>query len=50
LFLRAYRPFCGVLSVTALVVATTAVAAFVDYLAAQGADARSVADVWSALA
>src|SRR5439155_13108443 len=37
-------------SVTALVVATTAVAAFFDDLAWRGSDARSAANAWSALA
>ena len=49
-FLRPYRSFWSALSVTAVVVATTAVAAFFDYLASQGADAHSVANAWSALA
>src|SRR5438034_10033264 len=39
-FLRPYRSFWRVLSVTALVVATTAVAAFFDDLAWRGSDAR----------
>jgi hypothetical protein len=49
-FLRPYRAFWSMLSVTALVVATTAVAAFVDYVASQGSDAHSVANTWPALA
>src|SRR3989442_7961392 len=49
-FLRPYRSFWGVLSVTALVVAATAVAAFFDYLTSQGSGAHSVANAWSALA
>ncbi len=49
-FLRPYRSFWRVLSVTALVVATTAVAAFFDDLAWRGSDARSAANAWSALA
>src|SRR5438034_1249825 len=49
-FLRPYRSFWRVFSVTALVVATTAVAAFFDDLAWRGSDARSAANAWSALA
>ena len=49
-FLRPYRSFWRVLSVTALVVATTAVAAFFDDLAWRGSDTRSAANAWSALA
>jgi len=49
-FLRPYRFFWGVLSVTALVVATTGVAAFLDYLVSQGSATHSVATAWSALA
>ena len=49
-FLRPYRPFWRVLSIAAVVMATTGIAAFFDFLAMRGTDPRSVASVWSALA
>jgi len=49
-FLRPYRLFWRALSVAALVAATTALAAFVDYLASHGSDAHSLANAWSPLA
>jgi hypothetical protein len=49
-FLRPYRPFWRVLSVAALVMSTTGVAAFFDFLAMRGTDPHSVANIWSALA
>ena len=49
-FLRPYRPFWRVLSIAAVVIATTGVAAFFDFLAMRGSDPHSVANVWSILA
>jgi hypothetical protein len=49
-FLRPYRPFWRVLSIAAVVIATTGVAAFFDFLAMRGTDPHSVANVWSTLA
>jgi hypothetical protein len=48
-FLRPYRAFWRVVSVAALIVATTALVAFIDDLASHGSD-MSVASAWSALA
>jgi len=49
-FLRPYRSFWLVLSVAALGIAITGLAALFDYVAAQTADARSILHAWSALA
>ena len=49
-FLRPYRWFWRVLSIVAMVMAATAVAAFVVTLAWRGAGGRSVASAWAALA
>jgi hypothetical protein len=49
-FLRSYRPFWRALSVAALAIAATGLAAFVGYLAAQTVDAGSSLRSWSAVA
>jgi hypothetical protein len=49
-FLRPYHRFWRALATVAVVVAATAVAAFVVMLAWRGAGARSVASAWAALA
>ena len=49
-FLRSYRSFWRALSVTALAIAATGLAAFLDYLVEQTADASSILRSWSALA
>jgi hypothetical protein len=49
-FLRPVRSFWRVLSVVALGIATTGLAALIDYVASRTAGAGSVADAWSALA
>jgi len=49
-FLRPYRSFWRVLSVAALGIAITGLAAFIDYVAARTADAASIPHAWSALA
>jgi hypothetical protein len=49
-FLRANRTFWRVLSIAALAIAATSLAALVEYVAAQGADRGSVHHSWSALA
>jgi hypothetical protein len=49
-FLRPYRSFWVVLSVVALGIATTGLAALIDYVAARTADALSILHAWSALA
>ena len=49
-FLRPYRRFWRVLSVIAVIAATTAIAALLDARSWRGADARSIATAWSALA
>jgi hypothetical protein len=49
-FLRPYRPFWRALSITAIVIATSGVAAFCVFLAMRRTDPNSVASVWPALA
>jgi len=49
-FLRPYRRFWRVLSVIAVIAATTAIAALLDARSWRAADARSIAHAWSALA
>jgi hypothetical protein len=49
-FLRPYRSFWVALSITALVLAATAIAALIDYVATRTAEAGSVVHDWSALA
>ena len=49
-FLRSYRSFWLALSVAALAIAATGLAAFIDYVAAQSADAGSILHSWSAVA
>jgi hypothetical protein len=49
-FVRSYRPFWRALSVAALAIAATGLAAFVGYLAAQTSDAGSSLQSWSAVA
>lgn len=49
-FLRPYRSFWLALSVAALAIAATGVAAVVDYVAARTAEASSIVHAWSALA
>lgn len=49
-FLRSYHSFWLVLSVVALGIATTGLAALVDYVATRTADAGSILHTWSALA
>jgi hypothetical protein len=49
-FLRPYRRFWRVLSIIAMVMAATALAAFVEVLTWRGAGPRSVASGWAALA
>ena len=49
-FLRSYRPFWLVLSVVALCIAATSLAALIDYVAQRTADAGSILHTWSALA
>jgi hypothetical protein len=49
-FLRPYRSFWLVLSVVALAIAITALAALIDYVAARTAAVHSILHTWSALA
>jgi hypothetical protein len=49
-FLRPYRSFWLVLSVVALGIAATGLAALIDYVAPRTADAHSILHAWSALA
>jgi hypothetical protein len=49
-FLRPYRSFWLALAITALALATTAIAAFIDYAASRSAGAGFVVHDWSALA
>ncbi len=49
-FLRAYRSFWLALSITALALAATAIAACIEYVASRSAEAVSVVHDWSALA
>jgi hypothetical protein len=49
-FPRSYRSFWLALSVAALVIAATGLAAFIDYVAARTAEADSILHAWSALA
>jgi hypothetical protein len=49
-FLRPYRSFWRALSIAALAIAATGLAAFIDYLAARTAEAGSVLHVLSGLA
>jgi hypothetical protein len=49
-FLRAYRSFWLALSITALALAATAIAACIEYIASRSAEAVSVVHDWSALA
>jgi hypothetical protein len=49
-FLRPYRVFWTVLSVAGIVISSTAVAAFLEFLSWRAADAQAVASAWSALA
>ena len=49
-FLRPYRSFWLVLSVVALCIATTGLAALIDYVAPRTAHASSILQAWSALA
>jgi hypothetical protein len=49
-FLRPYRPFWRALSITAVVIATSGVAAFCVLLEMRRTDPNSVASVWPALA
>jgi hypothetical protein len=49
-FLRSYRAFWLVLSVVALGIAATGLAAFIAYVASRTADAGSVLHTWSAAA
>ena len=49
-FLRPYRSFWRALSVAALTIAVTGLAAFIEYVAARTAAAGSILHVWSWLA
>jgi hypothetical protein len=49
-FLRPYRPFWRVLSVGAVVIATTGVAAFFRFLAARGIGPHAAGNVWTTFA
>jgi len=49
-FLRQYWPFWLVLSVVALGIAVTGLAALINYLVAHAADAHSAFNAWSGLA
>jgi hypothetical protein len=49
-FLRPYRSFWRLLSVAALGIAITGLAAFIDYVVARTAEAPSILHAWSALA
>jgi hypothetical protein len=49
-FLRPHRSFWRALSIAALTIAATGLAAFIEYLASRATDAGSVLQAWSALA